>query len=503
MRGLYIHIPFCVKKCSYCDFYSLPAHTDTIESYVQAVLQEAHAYSPSFVRPKVPCISTGRIEGELFPHLNPSQSPFTKGRSPSVSFQTLYIGGGTPSLLGPKNLTTLITSLPCHSERSEESSSPHRHCERSEAISERGGIPNPSMLVSSPIERERKLSLLVSPLAPCGRRPQPEVPEARRETESERGANQTVNPLCSSPLEGEDSGEGFPLSKNKNSLIESTIEVNPESATPEFLQTVKNLGFTRLSFGVQSLNDNELQSVGRIHTAAQAIKAIKLAQKINFQSISADLIIGLPGQSWTSLRNSLSTLVGMGIQHLSVYCLSLEAGTPMANNPPPDLPTDEMQARLFEETRNYLKTCGFAHYEISNFALPGYECLHNLNYWRGGEYLGLGPAAASHLNGKRFKNRANLDAYLQNPTGQIEDIEELNPKNKAAEEAMLRLRLLEEGLNLVELTAKFGPANTVDIIRRLDKMVQEGLLLQTGSACRLEPSRILTSNPIFARVLGD
>jgi len=332
-------------------------------------------------------------------------------------FQTLYIGGGTPSLLGPQNLTTLITgltksfTLSCHSERSEESSSPH--------------------------------------------------------------------------------------------LLESTIEVNPESATLEFLQTAKNLGFNRLSFGVQSLDDNELQSVGRIHTAIQAVEAIKLAQKLNFPAISADLIIGLPGQTNTSLHKSLQTLVGLGIQHLSVYCLSLEAGTPLAINPPPDLPTDDIQAQLFEETRNYLKTCGFTHYEISNFALPGYECLHNLNYWRGGEYLGLGPAAASHLNGKRFKNRANLDAYLQNPTGQIEDIEELSPQDKAPEEAMLRLRLLEEGLNTDELSVKFGPANTADIIRRLNKMVTEGLLIHQGSRYRLTPSRIMTSNPIFARVLKD
>ena len=162
-----------------------------------------------------------------------------------------------------------------------------------------------------------------------------------------------------------------------------------------------------------------------------------------------------------------------------------------------------MQAQLFEETCSFLQSCGFAHYEISNFALPGYECLHNLNYWRGGEYLGLGPAAASHLNGRRFKNRANLDAYLQNPTGQIEDVEELAAKDKAAEEAMLRLRLLEEGLNTDELTAKFGPANTAGIIRRLNKMVQEGLLIRERSRYRITPSRILTSNPIFARVLKD
>jgi oxygen-independent coproporphyrinogen-3 oxidase len=291
--------------------------------------------------------------------------------------------------------------------------------------------------------------------------------------------------------------------EDRIALLESTIELNPESASKEFLQTVKNLGFTRLSFGVQSLNDNELRSVGRIHTSQQAVDAIKLAQTLNFHSISADLMIGLPGQTWTSLRNSLKTLVGLGIQHLSVYLLSLETGTPLADNPPADLPSDDTQAELYEKTRAFLIKKGFNHYEISNFALPGFECLHNLNYWRGGEYLGLGPAAASHLDGKRWKNKPDLDAYLLNPTGQTEYVEELAAKPKAAEEAMLRLRLLQEGLNTDDLTAKFGPANTSDIIGRLDKMAEEGLLIKTGHTCTLSPSRILTSNSIFARVLDS
>jgi oxygen-independent coproporphyrinogen-3 oxidase len=253
---------------------------------------------------------------------------------------------------------------------------------------------------------------------------------------------------------------------------------------------------------VQSLSNAELKSVGRIHSAAQAVSAIKLAQKLDFKSISADLIIGLPGQTGASLRKSLETLVGMGIQHLSVYCLSLEEGTPLATKPPADLPSDDMQAKLFEETSKYLKTCGYEHYEISNFAKKGFECRHNLNYWHGGEYLGLGTAAASHLDGKRFKNYANLDAYLENPTGQVEYIEELSKKEKAAEEAILRLRLLEEGLNTSELAAKFGNENVKSIIDRLDEMVREGSLETDRKIYRLTPSRIMTSNPIFARVIS-
>jgi oxygen-independent coproporphyrinogen-3 oxidase len=394
MKGLYIHIPFCVRKCSYCDFYSLPNRQSAIADYIRALLLEAACFP----------LSQRGIKGDLQSLKNPS-------------FQTVYIGGGTPSLLGPENLQTLISGL------------------------------------------------------------------------------------VSSPSRGEDEGEGFPKTKPLT-LLESTLEVNPESATPEFLQTAKTLGFNRLSFGVQSLSDAELQSVGRIHSSAQAVAAIKLAQKTGFQNISADLIIGLPGQTWHSLHNSLEALTALGLPHLSVYCLSLENGTPLALNPPNDLPSDDFQAELYEKTRTFLLSAGFVHYEISNYARPGCECLHNLNYWRGGEYLGLGPAAASHLDGKRFKNNNDLDAYLQNSTGQVEYVETLGPKEKAAEEAMLRLRLLEEGLNTDELTAKFGPANTSDIILRLDKMAREGLLLKTGVTYRLEPAHILTSNSIFSRVIS-
>ena len=433
MRGLYVHIPFCVKKCSYCDFYSLPSRLDTMEAYVQAVLHEANIFR----------LSQSGTEGDLQP---PEKS----------YFQTLYIGGGTPSLLGAQKLQTLINGLnylfvipaqaagilgtKCTGIHTP--NSPTRHCEPSETISGRGGAPTLGL------------------------------------------------PRRSAPR------------NDLLKLTESTIELNPESATSEFLQMVKNLGFNRLSFGVQSLSDDELKSVGRIHTAAQAVSAIKLAQKLGFKAISADLIIGLPGQTWASLRKSLETLVALGIQHLSVYCLSLEEGTPLAKNPPADLPSDDIQAKLFEETSKYLKTCGYAHYEISNFAMNGYECRHNLNYWRGGDYLGLGPAAASHLDGKRFKNYANLDAYLADPTGPIEYIEELSKKEKAAEEAILRLRLLEEGLNTSELAAKFGNENVKNIIDRLDEMVREGSLIAEGTRYRLTPSRIMTSNPIYAGVIS-
>ena len=366
MTGLYVHIPFCVRKCAYCDFYSVPAQSWSIDSYVDAVLVECETY-----------------EG--------------------MAFRTLFLGGGTPSLLGADNLARLVDGL------------------------------------------RRKFDL--------------------------------------------------------SQLEETTIEGNPESATAEMLSAALGLGFDRVSLGVQSLADEELKAVGRIHTASQAVDAIGLAKKVGFRNISADLIVGLPGQTWGSLRRSLATLLPLGVSHLSVYCLSLEHGTPLAKSPPDNLPSDDMQAELFEKARAFLGGKGFVHYEISNFAVEGCQCLHNLNYWRGGEDLGLGPAAASHIDGQRFKNRADLDAYLRNPAGVVEEVEKLGAVEKAAEEAMLRLRLLEEGLDVAEFTRRHGRENVHALLERLDAMSREGLLLFDGAKYRLEPSLVLTSNPILARVL--
>jgi oxygen-independent coproporphyrinogen-3 oxidase len=189
------------------------------------------------------------------------------------------------------------------------------------------------------------------------------------------------------------------------------------------------------------------------------------------------------------------------VNHLSVYCLSLEQGTPLAANLPDDLPSDDVQADLFEGARAVLEGRGFVHYEVSNFCLPGHECRHNLNYWRGGEYLGLGPAAASHLAGRRWKNRADLLAYLRDPAGVVDEVEELGAEEKAAEEAMLRLRLIVEGLSADEMVRRFGEDGTQGLFSRLDGLVAERLLTCDGAKYRLARSRVLTSNSILARVL--
>jgi len=366
MLGLYIHVPFCVRKCDYCDFYSLSGAQDKIPTYIQAVLQEARKYA-------------------------------------GMKFETIYLGGGTPSLLGAENLRLLSAGL-------------------------------------------RQIFDLTG-------------------------------------------------------VDEATLEVNPESATPDLLSAARECGFNRVSVGVQSLNDAELKSVGRIHSAAQAITAITSAQAAGFSNISTDLIIGLPGQTWRSLKKSLTGALAAGARHISAYCLSLENDTPLADQPPPNLPGDDRQAELFERARDFLQANRFIHYEISNFALPGSESRHNLNYWRGGEYLGLGPAAASHLEGIRFKNKTDLDAYLKFPTRQNIDVEQLDIKHKAEEEAILRLRLLAEGLDLSLLAQKYGQRFVAEIDQKLAAMQANGELIGQGSVFRLHPDYVLTSNRIFSRLI--
>ena len=368
MTGLYVHIPFCVRKCAYCDFYSVPDRLHLTEVYVDAVLREAEAYA-------------------------------------GLDFHSLYLGGGTPSLLGTHGLMRLVDGLCCT----------------------------------------------------------------------------------------------FGLSD----LAEATMEVNPNSAGSDLLLAARDAGIDRLSIGVQSLSDPELQKVGRVHTAAQAADAVVRAVEVGFSSVSADVMVGLPGQRWATLRSTLVRLTELGVDHLSLYCLSLEEGTPLATNPPDDLPPDDVQANLFEQATLFLENRGFRQYEISNFALPGCECRHNASCWRGGEYLGLGAAASSHLQGRRFKNAADVEAYIRNPTGVVEEVEKLDARDKAAEEAMLRLRLVREGLVLQDLDRRFGRRNIDGLVRRLDDMVGDGQLTFDGSAYRLPRSRVLTSNPILARVLGE
>ncbi|MCQ2440994.1 MAG: radical SAM family heme chaperone HemW [Clostridia bacterium] len=302
--GLYLHIPFCAKKCAYCDFYSACV-TDTMQDkYVRALIGEIKKWGGLVDRP----------------------------------IDTIYIGGGTPSVLG---------------------------------------------------ERIKQIILSVK--------------------------------------------ENFKVFED----AEITAEVNPSSAVEGFLICAKRSGVNRLSVGVQSGNDIELNVLGRTHTAKQSMDTVKKARKLGFDNISLDLMICLPNSSIKTLKENLDFICSLNPEHISAYILKIEPDTKFSKLKL-NLPDDDMQADQYLYMCNYLNEKGYSHYEISNFAKKGRESKHNLKYWEQKEYIGIGPSAHSFLDGKRFFYERDLKGFIENPT-----IKDDGTGGDKQEEIMLKLRLKE------------------------------------------------------------
>lgn len=200
-----------------------------------------------------------------------------------------------------------------------------------------------------------------------------------------------------------------------DTVEEWTVELNPASVTKTLLTSLKTLGVNRLSIGVQSFDDATLARIGRRHTAEAACRAVGMAQAAGFRNTGIDLIAGLPGVTRALWQATLETAVSLNLTHLSVYALSLEPGTVLARQSDSGLvlPDDTAQLEALEHAESVLAQAGFSRYEISNYALPGFECQHNLGVWRGNDFLGLGPSAASRLGDARWTNDADLAGYIE------------------------------------------------------------------------------------------
>ena len=354
--GLYLHIPFCLSKCPYCDFYSVPFSRSAAADYSRALIRNISHY------------------GEKY----------------DLSFDTAYLGGGTPVLL-------------------------YEHT---------GEI------------------LSAADITP--------------------GA-------------------------------EITAEANPCMAAPEILKTLRKAGVNRISFGVQSMNGNELNFLGRRHSATQAGNALKNACSAGFDSVSADLMLGLPGQDEKSLSYSIQRLSELGADHISAYILKIEENTHFAARELA-LPDDDRTAELYLHTVRELESLGFAQYEISNFAKPGHECRHNLKYWRCGEYLGIGAAAHSFLNGKRFCTARDIGGFISSP---VQETTFTDGNAGGYEEyVMLKLRLTE-GISFSE-TERFGKT---DEFRKNIRKVPGNLLNVTENGVSLTPEGFLVSNAVIGRII--
>ena len=261
--------------------------------------------------------------------------------------------------------------------------------------------------------------------------------------------------------------------------LEITIEVNPGTVTKEKLQMFKNCGINRLSIGLQSTNDELLKQLGRIHNYNQFLDTYNWAKEVGFENINVDLMLGIPNQKIEDLKDSLEKIVNLKPKHISVYSLIVEEATPiekMINSGELKLPEEEEERNEYHYTKNYLELNGYKHYEISNFAIDGYESKHNTNCWKQKSYIGFGIAAHSYMNGVRYSNTTDLKQYLIKSSKEIKTIHEKQKKEDMQKEyMMLGLRMLD-GVKISEFKAKFGE-NPIFLFRKeLEKLVNEELV---------------------------
>jgi len=373
--GLYIHIPFCQSLCLYCDFYSKVGSAAEIERFLPAAGKEAE------------------INGAQYP---------------DYRYNTVFLGGGTPSILESNQIERLFESL--------------------------------------------RRALIISDNA------------------------------------------------------EITIECNPSSLSRELLNAYKSIGITRVSLGVQSFNDMHLKRLGRAHSSSEAVAAFELARRGGFDNISIDLIYGLPDQTIAEWSEDIEQAVKLCPEHISAYNLIIEEEThfgKLHRQGGLNLPPDYVQESMYTELNEMLGKAGYGRYEISNFARSGYECRHNLKYWRLEPYIGLGPAAVSSDLAARWKNKPDLDSYITSlEAGQPppREIEELTGQKVREEYIMLSLRL-SEGLSLNELLNRFGYDLRYAKVGILDTFESNGYLEINGDMIRLTEKALFISDEIIVRLI--
>jgi oxygen-independent coproporphyrinogen-3 oxidase len=368
--GLYLHAPFCVHKCGYCDFYSVTDQRDRQHAWADAVAAELDALLPRVA-------------------LTPT---------------TIYVGGGTPTLLTPDVWHALLACL------------------------------------------HDRLDL--------------------------------------------------------DRTVEFTVEANPETVTADLLGVLVDGGVNRLSIGCQSFQPDLLATLERAHDPASVRRAVALARDAGLDDLSLDLIHAVPGQTLAQLDDDLDALLALRPDHLSCYTLIFEPGTALTARR--DLgrvaPLDnDLEARMFARVIDRLDSAGYDHYEVSNWALPGHRCRHNLAYWTGASWLGVGPAAASHVAGLRWKNLPHLGQYLASPGDPpIRDVERLDADAAVGESMMLRFRLLE-GVTTGWLDAH-APAGSA---RRdtLDRYRTVGLMRRDDDRVRLTRRGLMVADALLAELL--
>lgn len=358
--GIYIHIPFCKKKCYYCDFVSFAGITRRADEYFEAMEKDIEGYNLK-----------------------------------KYNVTTIYIGGGTPSWVNSKYIEQIL------------------------------------LLLKNKIEN-----------------------------------NQT-----------------------KWEDIEITIEINPGTVTKQKLEKYKQLGINRLSIGLQSSVDRILKDIGRIHTYQDFEDTYSLARDLGFDNINVDLMIGLPNQKIQNIKETVDRIISLSPEHISVYSLILEEGTrleEMVSKKIVSLPNEETERNMYWFVKNKLELNGYEHYEISNFSKKGKHSKHNMNCWKQKQYIGIGLAACSFLDKKRYGNENDFENYIYGVSNGFEKIimESLNDKEERKEYMMLGLRKIK-GVSISEFKEKFIDNPIIVFRKELEKLVGEELVVIDGDFIRL------------------
>ena len=353
--GMYLHIPFCTKKCYYCDFLSFPHKESMTEEYAKCLKKEIESFVIK--------------DGEMI--------------------SSIYIGGGTPSLLPAQVIADLLSSI----------------------------------LKTGKVTKQAEI----------------------------------------------------------------TIEVNPKTVTKQKLLLYQKSRINRLSIGLQSTSNKRLNQLGRIHTYEDFLETYEFAKEVGFTNINIDLMIGLPNQTVEEVTNSIEKVLKLQPQHISVYSLIIEEGTPfeeMLKQKKLCLPDEEVERKMYWKVKKELESKGYIQYEISNFAKPGYASLHNLNCWNQEEYLGFGLGAHSYYENKRYSNTEKLEEYLEKGKkgdfSSLRKIHEIQTKQDKEKEFMLLGLRKIEGVNISDFKFKFTE-NPLYLFRtQLNKLVKQQLLCIQG-----------------------
>lgn len=376
---LYLHIPFCVRKCAYCDFLSAPADAYTRKEYLNMLERQLITEAASF-------------DGEI---------------------SSIFIGGGTPSVLEAEQLQHLLGVI--------------------------------------------------------------------------RANFQIINDA------------------------EITIEANPGTITKKKADAIAACGINRVSLGLQSANDEELRLLGRIHTYHDFLQSYELLRERGIRNINVDLMSALPGQTIASYEKTLHQVLSLHPEHISAYSLIIEEGTLFyeqyredeklrdAGEEPHLLPSEESERRMYELTGSMLASYGYERYEISNYAKPGFACRHNIGYWTGEEYLGIGLGASSYIKENRYCITSDLSEYLKGDFAP-QEVQKLSKRDRMAEFFYLGLRMTA-GVAKAEFVRRFGLSAEAVYGDVLKELVAQQLLEDTGTSYRLTPFGRDVSNQVLYRFL--